>query len=302
MRTMDYSKISITAKLVAYFRQFSDIPFAQDVASYIKAEEAVIEIAKKTQSEDKNSSHQEEMADQGKIFAPLLEARYKSIVQVISKTRIKQVLELASGFSLRGLAMSQNADITYVESDLPGINDEKNKLIAALKMRYDLKDFSNHYVVTANALERSDLETVTARLKRDQPLIVVNEGLIPYLSADERRVLAENVRYLLSQFAGGAWITPDFTTRQLADADNAPECIQRFRKAIKGATERQLHEEAFDSEESINEFIAEHRFTGVSSYQTDEVDRLVSVERLGLSSQLVERLKPHMRIWLLSPQ
>lgn len=301
MGTMDYSKISITAKLVAYFRKFSDIPFAQDVASYIGAEKAVMEIAGKVQSEDEDASHQKEMTDQGKIFAPLLEARYKSIVQIIQKTGIKQVLELASGFSLRGLAMSQNADITYVESDLPGINDEKNKLIADLRRRHDLKDFRNHYVVNANALSRSDLEGAAARLKHDQPLVVVNEGLIPYLSAVERAVLADNVRHLLRRFAGGAWITPDFTTKQLAHAD-APEYIKRFRKAIQGATERQLHEEAFDSEESINEFIAEHGFRAVSSYQTDEVANLVSVERLGLKSELVERLKPHMRIWLLSPQ
>ncbi|MGH9552608.1 MAG: class I SAM-dependent methyltransferase, partial [Terriglobales bacterium] len=242
METVDYSKISITAKLVAYFRQFSDIPFAQDVASYVKAEDALSEIASKLSID---AALQPQIANESKIYAPLLEARYKSIVQVILRTGLKQVLELASGFSLRGLAMTQNPEVFYVESDLSGINDEKNKLIASLRKTHELSDFGNHHIVTANALDRSELESATISLKRDQPLVIVNEGLIPYLSAEERTVLAGNVRYLLSQFAGGAWITPDFTTRQLAN--NVSEYIKRFREAIRGITDRQLQEAAFDS-------------------------------------------------------
>jgi O-methyltransferase involved in polyketide biosynthesis len=300
MQSIDYSKISITAKLVAYFRQFSDIPFAQDVSGFVRAEEALQEIASMMESEDDDLIKLKETIDQVKVYAPLLESRYKSIVQVILKTGVKQVLELASGYSLRGLAMSQDKDIFYVESDLSGVNEEKIKLVVALRAKYDLIDLGNHQIVTANALERSDLVAATAHLKHDQPLIVVNEGLILYLTAEERATLAGNVRYLLGQFAGGAWITPDFTTRQLAD--EVSEHRKRLRKAILGATERELQGAAFDSEQSISDFIGEHGFTGNSTYQTDEVTNLVSPGRLGLSGQVVERLKPHMRIWLLSPR
>jgi O-methyltransferase involved in polyketide biosynthesis len=260
MQSIDYSKISITAKLVAYFRQFSDIPFAQDVSDFVRAEEALQEIASMMEGEGDSSIKLKETVDQVKVYAPLLESRYKSIVQVVLKTGIKQVLELASGYSLRGLAMSQDKDISYVESDLAGVSQEKCKLIEALRAKYDIIDFGNHQTVTANALERSDLVAATAHLKRDQPLVVVNEGLILYLTAEERAILAGNVRYLLGQFAGGAWITPDFTTRQLAD--DVSEHRKRLRKAILGATERDLEEAAFDSEQSISDFIAEHGFTG----------------------------------------
>jgi len=300
MQSIDYDKISITAKLVAYFRQVSDIPFAQDVSDFVRAEEAMQEIASMMESEGDNLIKLKETVDQVKVYAPLLESRYKSIVQVILKTGIKQVLELASGYSLRGLAMSQDKDIAYVESDLSGVNEEKGKLIEALRAKYNLIDLGNHRIVTANDLERSDLEAATAHLKRDQPLVVVNEGLILYLTAEERATLAESVRYLLGQFAGGAWITPDFTNKQLAD--DVSEHRKRLRTAILGVTGRQLQGAAFDSEQSISDFIAEHGFTGNSSYQTDEVATLVSPDRLGLCSQVVERLKPHMRIWLLSPQ
>ncbi len=165
MQSIDYSKISITAKLVAYFRQFSDIPYAQDVADFVRAEQALQEIASMMETEGDDQIKLKETVDQVKVYAPLLESRYKSIVQVILKTGIKQVLELASGYSLRGLAMSQDKDIFYVESDLSGVNEEKNKLVEALRAKYDLADFGNHQIVTANALERSDLEAATADLK-----------------------------------------------------------------------------------------------------------------------------------------
>ena len=299
MQDIDYSKISITAKLVAHLRQFSDIPFAQDVAEHIKAEEAIQEIARRLNTENQSPEERKEMEAEGKVSAPLLEARYKSIVEVIHQTGIKQVLELASGFSLRGLAMAQDTGISYVESDLPDLNTEKTKLISTLREKYQLEDRGNHHVATANALARTELEAAAEPLDRDKPILIVNEGLIPYLSEAEIENLTENVRYLLGKFNGGSWITPDFTTRQTAD--DVSEHRKRFRDAVSDTTARQLHGAAFASEEAIDEFISDHGFSAVHSYQTDLVKDLVSVGRLGLDSKVVERLKPHMRIWLMSP-
>ena len=114
----DHSRISITAKLVAYYRQLSDIPFAQDVAQYIGADQAF-----------QNLTQENELTPDIKERAPHFEARYKSIVNLISKSDIHQVLELASGFSLRGLAMTSNPEITYIESDLPELTAEKVGLV-----------------------------------------------------------------------------------------------------------------------------------------------------------------------------
>lgn len=296
MEVIEYSKISITAKFVAYLREYSDIPFAQDVSTYIRAEDALQTIAARLQGENDSLSKQNEMLDESKLIAPLLEARYKSIVQLILKTNIKQVLEVASGFSLRGLAMTQDPDLSYVESDLVQINNEKHKLIGALRQKYQLKDLGNHRVVAANALDYSDLEAATNSLNRSEPLVVVNEGLIPYLSATEMARLADNVRELLSKFAGGVWITPDFITKTVAD--DVSENRKRFRNAINDTTERQLHGAAFESDAAIDEFTREHGFSGEVFDQAALVT-LVSPERLGLSSSIVESLRPHMRVWLL---
>lgn len=38
--TVSFEKISLTARLTAYMRQYSDIPFAKDVANLLQAEAA----------------------------------------------------------------------------------------------------------------------------------------------------------------------------------------------------------------------------------------------------------------------
>jgi O-methyltransferase involved in polyketide biosynthesis len=296
MQAANYSKISITAKLVAYARQFSDIQFAQDVAIYINAEQAVEEIASRLQDDDARKF--QDARAENSIYAPILEARYKSIVELIKQTGIKQVLELASGFSLRGLSMSQSPDISYVETDLAELNEEKIPLITALREKYGLRDVGNYHVITANALDRTEVETAAKVLDRSHPLVVVAEGLIPYLSSAEQAILADNVRNLISGFNGGAWITPDFTTKQTESAVTGT--FRTFREAINKTTDRNLHEGAFDSEEALDAFINKHGFTSMCSYQTDLVQSLVSVDRLGIDQELLERLKPRMRVWLMT--
>ncbi len=71
----DHGKISFTAKLVAYYRMFSDIPFAKDIAEYIGAEQA----------HDSLFKHKGQERDELMEYAPILEARYKSILNLISE-------------------------------------------------------------------------------------------------------------------------------------------------------------------------------------------------------------------------
>ena len=284
----DHSKISITAKLVAYFRQFSNIPFAEDVAEFIHAKEAFDGII---QSSDLNST---ELLQ----YAPIFEARYQSIVKLLEQHQCDQVLELASGFSLRGLAMANKNGITYVETDLPGVNEEKRKLIDSVRKNHSLPDLPNHHIAIANALNLEDLGQAMRPLPKGKRLAIVNEGLIHYFSVEERETLAQNVRSILQEYTGGVWITPDFATK--TDARDVPRVLERFREAIAGATDRQLYSSAFEKDEDREKFFAELGFNSVCHYQADLVQYISSVYKLKISPEIMQRLKRWMRIWVLS--
>jgi hypothetical protein len=79
------SLISVTAKIAAYYRQFSSIPFAQEVAKRIGAEAAFDQIL---------SEHGLER-DKLDLYAAMFEARYKSITQLIDASAFEDGRELA---------------------------------------------------------------------------------------------------------------------------------------------------------------------------------------------------------------
>ena len=147
--TVNFKNISLTARLTAYMRQYSDIPFAKDVANRLRAEEAFEKLLRDNELSPKDLLW----------YAPLLEVRYKSVAETIRKLRATQVLELASGFSLRGLAVTQDPKLTYVESDLEELTEEKASLVADLRRQYRLADHANLHLVTADALDRSRLRS-----------------------------------------------------------------------------------------------------------------------------------------------
>lgn len=285
----DASLISVTAKLAAYYRQFTDIPFAAEVAKRIGADEAFDRILREHGLE----------RDKLTFYAPMFEARYKSITQVILGSGAPQVLELASGYSLRGLDLTRDHALRYVETDLPGVVATKLGLLDDLRNDHGVSPTAQHVVTAANALDLEEVRAAAAALDRRRPLTVLCEGLIMYLSKEETERLASNVHALLGEFAGGSWITTDFTFR--AEARDLPPERVRLREAVYGVTQRQIDASAFEDERDLAAFLGRVRFDVQVRSQVDETPSFASIASLGLSPALIERLRPLLRLWVMTP-
>jgi O-methyltransferase involved in polyketide biosynthesis len=282
----------VTAKVAAYYRQFSDIPFAQEVAKRIGAEAAFDQILREHRLE----------RDKLTFYAPMFEARYKSLTQLILQSGASQVLELASGYSLRGLDLTQSHEIRYVETDLPDVVTAKLSLLEDIRQHHGLPPSSQHVVTPADALDLAQVRAVAAVLDRRQPLTVLCEGLIMYLSKKETEQLATNIHRLLGEFAGGFWITPDFTFRVEA-RDLPPERV-RLREAIIGVTQRQIDDSAFEDGQELATFLGRVGFNLQVRGQVDETPSFSSIQALGLSPASIERMRALLRVWVmtLTPQ
>jgi O-methyltransferase involved in polyketide biosynthesis len=286
----DASLISVTAKLAAYYRQFSDIPFAAEVAKRIGADEAFDRIVREHGLE----------RDKLTFYAPMFEARYKSITRLILDSGASQVLELASGYSLRGLDLTRNHQLRYVETDLPEVVATKLGLLEDLGKQHGISPLPQHVVTAADALDFEQVHAATAVLDRGRPLTVLCEGLIMYLSKLETERLARNIHELLGEFTGGCWITPDFSFRAEAK-DLSPERV-RLREAITGVTQRQVDASAFEDERDLAAFLNRARFNVQVRSQVDETPSFSSIESLGLSPALIERLRAVLRLWVITSQ
>jgi O-methyltransferase involved in polyketide biosynthesis len=285
----DPSLISVTAKVAAYYRQFSDIPFAAEVARRIGADEAFEQILREHGLE----------RDKLTFYAPMFEARYKSITRLILESGAPQVLELASGYSLRGLDLTQSGTIRYVEADLPEVVAAKLSLLEELRQQHAIPPSLRHVVTAADALDLEQVRAAAAVLDRSRPVVVLCEGLIMYLSKKETEQLATNIRRLLGELAGGFWITPDFSFR--AEAKDLPPERVRLREAITGVTQRQLDASAFEDGHDLDAFLGRAGFNVQVRSQVDETPSFSSIQSLGLSPTLLERMRSALRVWVMTP-
>ncbi|HTQ06800.1 MAG TPA: class I SAM-dependent methyltransferase [Polyangiaceae bacterium] len=286
--TADPSHISMTAKLAAYYRQFTDIPFAAEAADRVGAADAFEALVRD------HGLKREQLT----FYAPMFEARYKSITELIRKSGATQVLELASGYSLRGLDLTRHAGIRYVETDLAAVVETKRALLDDLRVRHGIAASPHHVLTAADALDLDALRAAAAVLDPAQPVVVLCEGLILYLTQAETERLATNVHALLDDF-GGTWMTPDFVVK--AESPELPPERARLREAITGITQRQLDASSFDDAAALAAFLRRVGFEAVVRRQVDETPAFSSLGRLGLSAELLERLRPALRVWVMSP-
>jgi O-methyltransferase involved in polyketide biosynthesis len=285
----DPSRISVTAKMAAYYRQFSDIPFAREAAGWVGADDAVEQILRAQGLE----------GDQLTFYAPMFEARYKSITELIRTSGASQVLELASGYSLRGFDLTRSGSIRYVEVDLPDVVATKLGLLADVRHRHGIAPSARHVVTAADVLDFPQVRAAAVALDRAQPLIVLCEGLIGYLTREETTRLAANVHRVLGEFAGGSWLVPDFSFK--ADLRSLPPERVRLREAVTGITQRQLDASAFEDRDDLASFLRDAGFEVEVRSQVDETPSFSSISALGLSPALVERMRPALRLWVMTP-
>jgi O-methyltransferase involved in polyketide biosynthesis len=283
------SRISVTAKLAAYYRQFSDIAFAAEAAKLIDANGAFEQILRE------HGLEREKLT----FYAPMFEARYKSITELIRTSGAPQVLELASGYSLRGLDLTRTASIRYVEADLPEVIETKRGLLEELRQQHGVAPSPGHIVSVADALDLEQVRAAAAVLDHGKPLVVLCEGLIQYLSKQELELLAANVRRLLGEFAGGCWMTPDFAFK--AEARDLPPERVRLREAVAGVTQRQLESAAFEGVDELAAFLRRIGFNCAVRSQIDETPGFASIPALGLSPELLDRFRPVLRVWIMTP-
>lgn len=255
----------------------------------IGAKAAVMEILK---------DHRLEMEDL-KIYSPLFEARYKSITQLIIKSGVSQVLEIACGYSTRALDMTRSASIRYVETDLPGVVSTKRRLLRVIHRCHGLTASPQNLLVAADATNYDELRASVAHLEPQGPLAILCEGLLMYLSKQQIEEVAQNVRRLLQEFSGGCWITPDFTFA--GEANDLPPERVRMREAISGVTQRQINGSAFEGADALAAFLGEAGFKVEVRNQVDETPSFSSIQALGLPSTIMERLRSSMRVWVMTP-
>lgn len=288
MKLPDHDKISPTAKMVAYWRQFADLPFSKDIAREFKVEETVKNVFGSGMVDFPRKD----------FFVPLVEIRYNCIQNIILQKKFKQVLEFASGVSLRGLAMTNDPDMVYVETDLPDLTVEKTRLVQSIMSDHKISKRNNLFFHSTNILNYSEIEPALKHFDTTKPLLIANEGLFQYLTKDEKRLAAKNIHRILKTF-NGMWVTPDFDTwKGFHHAFLDKQEYKDMMDVVTLKTERSFEANAFESEQEVFSFFGDIGFKVTYQSQWHPEETLSSLKG-SIPKETLEALKS-LRLWVLT--
>ncbi len=261
--TREFDKISFTALLVAYMRQFSDIPYTSEIAALSNAEAIANQFVEQGQP-------------QPVMMAVMLEGRYKTIEKIRAQYHHTQVLELASGLLPRGMIASENPEITFIESDLVDMLHQKQQLVHQV-----IGDRANLHFLAIDATDNLNPLSLNEYFLADQPVTIVCEGLLQYLTLDEKQRVFINVRSILQTY-GGVWITPDFTTKAIGQIRRSDPLIREVFEKIASSTNRTFMENEFDDLEHAYRFSQEQGFQMERFSMVEVIDQLQCLSTLGI--------------------
>lgn len=267
-----YDAISPTAWTVAYCRTFSDIPYSKEIYDELE--------------KNRIKSNAPDLPDEYKFLdmAPLFEARHKLINKLVLEQGYSQILDIAAGLTLRGLEMTRNEDIEYVEVDLPEIIKQKRSIVRAILKKEKITSRKNLHLEIGNALSIKDLKKAAKLFDKDKPIIIITEGLLRYLDFPEKTIVANNVKALLKTF-GGVWITPDIIYKR-----NLSPAFVANNERVSKLTGINIEANKFSSIDAAQTFFKDLGFK-IQFYGFLEVlSDLVSPARLKMSQKDVKEI------------
>ncbi|GAB3583632.1 class I SAM-dependent methyltransferase [Hymenobacter daeguensis] len=231
----DYSTISLSAKSLLLLKGYTNIPYARETAALMQGPE-VFDL------------------DFGTtdfwfwMRVAHFELRYWSIDQLLQQAGNKNVLELSSGYSFRGLALCvNNSAIHYIDTDLPEVVATKRDIMTRLQ----LPPSPGFELLPLNAVDEPAFRSVVQQFGAGA-LSIVNEGLLMYLNLEEKKRLCQTIHSVLRE-RGGCWITADVYVKRPAEVRAQLPQSAGERRFFE---QHHIEENKFDSYEAARAFFA----------------------------------------------
>lgn len=245
----DFNTISPSARSLLMLKGLTNIPFAKQAAELALYPEKYI-----PDFTIKDSGFW------GRVLH--FENRYWSIDQLLQGTGIKNILELSSGFSFRGLEMVKQDGYHYIDTDLPELIKTKTAFIHSLQQD-QLNPSSKLETLPLNALDEDAFVNSMDHFPGGE-VAIVNEGLLMYLNIAEKEKLCGIIHKILQQ-RGGCWITADIYIKNQMEITMTG--LDEEMKTFLG--NHRVEENKFDSFAAAETFFKQQGFVIDKEAQTD---------------------------------
>lgn len=132
--------------------------------------------------------------------------RHDSLNDYVFDNRYKAVIDIACGYSPRGLELSE-AGIAYVGCDFKSVTDSMKSLTADC-ITGEQKQYLSYKVTDVTERE----QMISAAEDITEPVCIMTEGLFMYLDKEGSEKALNNIALILKS-KGGCFITQDFSTK-----------------------------------------------------------------------------------------
>jgi O-methyltransferase involved in polyketide biosynthesis len=251
----NFSSISPSAESLLLMKGHTNIPFARQTAELIKFP-------------DKYSPEFDNRDVTFWARTLHFEKRYWSIDNLLIDIPVRNILELSSGFSFRGLETVKQKGFHYIDTDLPDIIEKKKGIIPALK-DVDFNINGTLELLALNALDYEQFHSIVNRFPEGE-IVILNEGLLMYLDEEEKKKLCGIICQILKE-RGGYWITADVYVKKSHEKLN----LKLDNKTKDFFKQHSIEDNKFESFEDAEAFFSKMGFV---------IDKKANVKRTKLSS------------------
>ena len=283
-----YEKISPTAIGVASLRaQFTNMPYSNEIYKRIKKIAHVPFFMRIPRPFNRLARFFPRALE----TVAGLEIRYLSVNDVLKTLDDSwSIIEVASGLSARSLDWSEKYAI-YLETDLADMLEIKKGVFAEILQVHRIPTPIPHAFEILNALDYMEWDRLgkTYFPGKRAKIAVINEGLLGYLSLEEKIHLRDNIKAFFETYASeGRWITPDFSTRGRLQASRITRYVRR---SLERDTERKFH--WFTNRDAVTKFLNEAGFE-VSFLSNDTIlNKLTCIPKMHLKSDRILQILPN---------
>ncbi|MFX1479090.1 MAG: hypothetical protein ACFFCI_13240 [Promethearchaeota archaeon] len=282
----NFDSISPSAKSLLLTKALTNIPFARNAAGLIWGIKAIEDTMKK-------------LSSIGFLMRLIhFEKRYSSIDKALIEIGIKNILELSSGFSFRGLDMCRDPEVYYIDTDLPEIIESKKQIVREFTKKLCNYPVDNLFPQTLNILDKNAF-TETINQFPKGPIAIVNEGLLMYLNEEQKQKACTIICDLLRE-RGGYWITADiYIKKETQDVITNGFYDEKGKRFL---TEHQVEENKFENFEAAEAFFKEFGFdiykkVEIPSRQLSSIKFLANLPRSQLDE--LKNRKKNRETWIL---
>jgi hypothetical protein len=264
-------------------------------------------------------------------FVPGVQARYLSTLEEVLKANNPTVIELAPGFTPRGLHVTDpklmdGKPMRYLGLDLERVVERQNALVndvrrsrgeVPLEETADdearLQEMVTEEVLggekragleykAASALSFEELNRAISESGVSGPITIVHEGLLPYFEREGQAQAVDNIHKLLEIF-GGTYVNGDIIIgpidQKLTDLSGGGPVspyIDRFFRIFNV----NKHNISFETLDKAIAFFDAHGFKVEVKTKEHLIDQLHCIEELGLDRERIEKILSHSYTFVLT--